>query len=200
MIILFDNAPRPSFLAQWAPLIAASIALIGALVTLWVTTRRAGAEFRETRRDTYYGDARTAITEVITAAESFYRHAHVVSDWGNLYRIKGDRLGILIESTNTALQDIRRSSAAARLLVQEELLRGVVKQLATAAEDVAELVWGSIDALSEERLPELFVLTERDDRFSKFNAASGALESGTLEVLRPTVHTRSGKCRICRRN
>jgi hypothetical protein len=173
-------------LREYGPVLAAVIALAGAIITLFVTTSRARREWNVAREDSYRADARAELAKLLTAARDFHRHGRAMSDTEHWVRLGADRATALADSTENSMQRVQESLVTAGLLLTDRPLQDALRRLQAAADSAAAVIHEVVDSFWESREPKSFV-AERSERWTEYVAACDELYSLGLDLLRPSI-------------
>lgn len=185
-ISFFAADGAPTLIQQYGPLLAALIALLGALVTLRATARRERRKDFNQREDKYRDDARAAVSGVLASATQFARYGRVLSVRWRWVRLGYADASKLAETTETAMKELNQALVTAQLLVAEEDVGKLLCDLDNAADDAADLVHSALDAFWDNAAPR----RDEDEApaiWSRFDSSCRALRDATLQTLRPTV-------------
>jgi len=184
-------APEPSFISQYGPLLAALVALAGALLTLYVSGRRSLRDSILRREDEYRKVTREAVARALSEARRFQTEAWAMSNPFFFIGLGYEGAFRLRDETNSAMLALGQALISVRLLALDEALRVPVDSLMDRFESVDAVVHEASDAFWEER-PPTAIWTERDQRFRAFAEACAVLQSEATTVLAPTVRDRQG--------
>ena len=176
----------PTFIAQYGPLLAAGIALIGVMLTLFITTVRGRAEVRLAREDAYRGEARTVLAVLLTTAKEFQRNGLVMSRFSRWAVLGYERATTVADSTEAAMKDMQQQLVIASLLLTDDALQRELDRLTDCTDRVAEVIHESVDSFWEARAPSELV-GEADKRWEEFATACVDLQCAGLRLLRPTI-------------
>lgn len=175
-------------LQQFAPLIAAVIALVGVAATIVVNGRRESARYSAAREDDYRREQRQAIAAVAVSAHRFGRELNCFDESGRWMRASYERALALQDSVENAILDLLNQLTVARLLVHSEKLQTAIDALymqwsvtSEHADDALSAFWAH-----DETGATASVLTIRDSLTTVSTAAS-RLHSVALKELRPTI-------------
>lgn len=186
---------QPTFLAQYGPLIAALIALFGALITLLVSGRRAAQESRVRREDDYRAAARTAVATTLLAARVFYRQGYPMCNPQYFILLGYEGATRLRDHADDAMSSMDQALISARLLALDENLQVKIDNLAEAFNKAAAAVHEASDAFWERRRPGV-VWEQREARWSDFLTASADLQIAATSTLAPTVRTKYSSSKL----
>ncbi len=179
-------AVDPPVLTQYGPLIAALIALAGALITLIVTGRRSRRESLQQREDDYRKDARAAVAATLMEARRFQRLGWVCSDPNYFTGLGLEGAKRLRDQTDDSMLALSQALIALRLLVFDAQLHKQLDDLLYMYDAAAEVVYEAADSFWQGRAPGP-VWQQRGERFSNFKAACAGLESHAASALAPSV-------------
>lgn len=186
---MLEPVAQPTFLQQWGPLLAASMALLGALITLLVNARRDSKRYQLQREDDYRREQRQALASVMATAHVYRRNTSRLAApdrWSN-----GGRAGFLAlrEQAHEGATDLLNALSIARLVVHGPALQDALDQLfvwltesrarGDALADAYET--GASQVVKDERSASL------DAAWTDFSNAVGILQSLALDELRPTI-------------
>ena len=175
---LASTAANPTFISQYGPLIAALIALSGALATLIVNVNRDQGRYRSEREDNYRREQRVAIAAIVVAGHNFRRECTAL--------VNVDQWHSHRESADIAMAALLNELTVAKLLVQDTSLQEALDGVFKAWDAVCE----AVDKLETERLASESVddaVGLLMDSLHAFDHQADILHTLTLIKLRPTV-------------
>lgn len=180
------DAPPPSFIQQYGPLIAALIALAGVVATLLINGRQDRTHDRNSREDEYRKDARAAVSAVLTAAAEFQRHGRVLSEQWRWIRMGEPRATKLSDATELAMKDLQQKLIAASVLASEPELQRALDRVQGALDEAASVVHEAVNTFWEGTPSEISSAT-REKAWMQYAECCGSLAAVTLTLLSPTV-------------
>ena len=129
-----DSAAGSSVLSQYGPLIAALIALSGAMVTLFVSMKRDDTRYREQREDDYRRDQRIAIADVAVTVHNLQAECELLANDGHWHNH--------LDSAHAAKGELLNKLTVASLLIHSRNLQGVL--------DDVYIAWQVVDKVLNE--------------------------------------------------
>lgn len=174
-----STAATPTFISQYGPLIAALIALFGALLTLAINVRRDKIRYQTEREDDYRHDQRTAIASIVVAGHNFRRECAAL--------VNLDQWNVRRKSADIATAALLNELTVAKLLVYDASLQEALDGVFNAWDKVCE----AVDKLervrfSHERKQEE-AIESLEDSLREFDGQSDILHTVTLRTLKPTI-------------
>lgn len=177
------SAAASTSVSQYWPLVAAFIALIGAMVTLYINLRHDQARYREQREDDYRRDQRIAVADVAVAVHNLQAECELLAndtDWRNQ-----------LDTAYIAKGELLNKLTIASLLIHSRSLGGVLDDVYTAWE-VVDKVLGEIRsrAMSQEGGRQEFAQS-LDGALHQLADAADVLHTQAFENLRPKAAEQS---------
>jgi hypothetical protein len=203
MIYLAATTPatNPTLMSQYGPLLAAGVALIGVLITLFITGRRDQARYRSQREDDearyrsqreddearyrsqredeYRRDQRITIADIAVSGQDFRRECGALVNRDAHWREHRD-------SAEAAMAGLLNKLTVAKLLVHDLILQGALDGLYTAWEAVAAAV-DSVDNTLSQKLDRQEAVESLEQTLLRFDSEADALYTVALKRLKPTV-------------
>lgn len=179
---------------EWIPVAGAAGALIGVLIGLVVTRRRAKRQSRIEREDAVRADARKSVAELLSASKSFQRHGTFLSD-SSLWSSAGhDQVLVWATEADEALDLLQQKLVTARLIIIEPRLASDLDGFASTVEEVSAVIQESVKSFGEQRAPGPDQ-HKSEARWDVFADALANLQYHAIQDLRPTVRERSRRWR-----
>ncbi len=174
---------QPTLLMQFGPLLAATIALAGVALTLFITGRREHARNLMQREDDYRREQRTAVAAVAVAAHEYQQAGGLLCAPSGWQAESHDRHKERWEAAEAASTQLLNALTVARLIVHGPALQRSIDDLFTQWQATHGLLQEMVSLSWEGGAP----AGNREAAWVWFNAAASNLQSVALDELRPTV-------------
>jgi|SRR5664280_1478477 hypothetical protein len=190
------KAADPTFVSQYGPLIAALIALAGAMTTLVVSGHREERRRRAQAEDEYRREQRQAVAAIAVAAHEFRRNTAPLADPFRLTQEGYESATRLREETESASADLLNTLTVARLLVHDAELQGALDALLDAWSLSNSEIRATFTAFLHERPQLMSAAIERlADSWQTFDDATTDLHEKSLTILAPLIVADNGRRR-----
>lgn len=187
-MILAAHIAQPTFLQQFTPLAGGVLALIGALVTLFVTGRREIRRSRLEREDDYRREQRLALADVMRAAHAYRQDAGNVGMTDYLLESGDEQAALLNHRAEDVGNALLNQLTVAKLVIHESSLQAALDAVfaqwaltRSSVEDVMTAFWARDSELVKAKGQLL------ENGWPKFAETVEDLQNRALEELRPTI-------------
>lgn len=195
-VTIQNVTPPPSFVTQWGPLIAALVALVGVMLSLYVTGRREDLRRREQARDDYNREQRTAIAAVATAAHELGRTAAAFGDVKRLRSEGYESATGMRDAVQAAAGELLNALTVASLLIHDTQLQGRLDEVLEAFPSVQDAALAVYNAYRDDATGDLLAVDAvLEHSWPRFDQAVVALHQDALRLLAPAIvaRARSGR-------
>jgi hypothetical protein len=182
------KAADPTFVSQYGPLIAALIALAGAMTTLVVGGHREERRRRAQSEDEYRREQRQAVAAIAVAPHEFRRNTAALADRFRLTHEGYEAATRLREEAESSSADLLNTLTVARLLVHDAELQGALDALLDAWSLSNSELRETFTAFWEGRPQLMSAAIERlAASWQTFDDATTNLHEKSLTLLAPLV-------------
>ncbi|WP_147301133.1 hypothetical protein [Citricoccus muralis] len=177
-----------TILQQFGPMIAATIALIGAMIALWVNGRREEQRNRTAREDDFRREQRQAFADVLTTAHTYRREAELLGTMDSWLHSDHPSTTAMKDRVDQASGELLNKLTVARLIVHGPTLQGALDDAFIAFQNTRGSIQPIVDAYSSGRSEDMTgAIAALDVAWPPFSKAMAVLQSVALSELRPTI-------------
>lgn len=179
---------EPTLLQQFGPMIAATIALIGAMIALVVNGRREERRSRLAREDDYRREQRQALAEVLTAAQTYRREAEFLGTMDSWLSSDYSRATAMKDRVDQAMGELLNRLTVARLIVHGLALQNALDASFVAFQNSSKAIQPIVDAFFSGRPEEMAnAMAQLDRWWPSFSEEMAQLHALALSELKPTI-------------
>lgn len=182
------GSTSPTLLQQFGPMIAATIALLGAMIALAVGGRREERRNRISREDDYRREQRQALADVLVAAQIYRREAEFLGRVESWVSSDYSRATDMKDRVDQAMGEVLNKLTVARLIVHGATMQDTLDNAFVGWQRTSVHIQPIVDAFFAGRHKEMVEeIAALDAAWPAFSDAMGALQSVALSELKPTI-------------